>query len=75
MLTDIKGEEVSFDSVKAQIKGELIFSKAQEIKYVVLSEAMVKIKLSSLSLSQLLHLWGNLIISKQLLKVEFFFKL
>jgi|TARA_B110000037_G_C17123010_1_gene506691 peptidyl-prolyl cis-trans isomerase D len=31
MLTDIKGEEVSFDSVKAQIKGELIFSKAQEI--------------------------------------------
>ena len=36
MLTDIKGEEVTFDSVKAQIKGELIFSKAQEI---YLSEA------------------------------------
>jgi peptidyl-prolyl cis-trans isomerase D len=31
MLTEIKGEEVTFDSVKAQIKGELIFSKAQEI--------------------------------------------
>jgi len=36
MLTDIKGDEVTFDSVKAQIKGELIFSKAQEI---YLSEA------------------------------------
>ena len=28
MLTDIKGEEVKFESVKNQIKGELIFSKA-----------------------------------------------
>ena len=28
MLTDIKGEEVKFESVKNQIKGELIFNKA-----------------------------------------------
>lgn len=30
-LTDIKGEEVTFDSVKAQIKGEILYSKAQQI--------------------------------------------
>lgn len=30
-LTDIKGEEVTFESVKAQIKGEILYSKAQQI--------------------------------------------
>ena len=30
MLTDIKGEEVTFDSVQAQIKGELLYGKALE---------------------------------------------
>ena len=30
-LTDIKGDEVTFDSVKAQIKGEILYSKAQQI--------------------------------------------
>jgi peptidyl-prolyl cis-trans isomerase D len=30
-LTEIKGEEVTFDSVKAQIKGEILYSKAQQI--------------------------------------------
>jgi len=30
-LTEIKGEEVSFDTVKAQIKGEILYSKAQKI--------------------------------------------
>ena len=28
MLTDIKGDEVKFETVKNQIKGELIFNKA-----------------------------------------------
>ena len=27
-VTDIKGEEVSFDSVQAQIKGEFLYGKA-----------------------------------------------
>ena len=30
-LTEIKGDEVTFDSVKAQIKGEILYSKAQQI--------------------------------------------
>lgn len=30
-LTEIKGEEVTFDSVKAQIKGEILYAKAQQI--------------------------------------------
>ena len=30
-LIEIKGEEVSFDTVKAQIKGEILYSKAQQI--------------------------------------------
>jgi len=30
-LTEIKGEEVTFDSVKSQLKGELLFTKAQNI--------------------------------------------
>ena len=30
MLTDIKGEEVTFESVQAQIKGELLYGKALE---------------------------------------------
>tara|TARA_B100000767_G_scaffold40379_1_gene34023 strand:+ start:140 stop:2032 length:1893 start_codon:yes stop_codon:yes gene_type:complete len=30
-LIEIKGEEVTFDSVKAQIKGEILYSKAQQI--------------------------------------------
>ncbi len=30
-LTEVKGEEVTFDSVKAQIKGEILYSKAQQI--------------------------------------------
>jgi peptidyl-prolyl cis-trans isomerase D len=30
-LTEIKGEDVTFESVKAQIKGEILYSKAQQI--------------------------------------------
>jgi len=30
-LIEVKGEEVSFDTVKAQIKGEILYSKAQQI--------------------------------------------